>query len=202
LPEHLHHISRWFTDPVLSNSSGVTLGFMEALVPSPYPGVWERHPQIWDAMDLEAFTLWNVLLPGGKSPMYYGSPGSDQGVAAGPDWFVKYFVPDVTCILARLGPTGFIIPIDTWRRFDGFGEHEGIYYDMEYPVKCAIAGLPPVRAVPSIPHIHLHNQSTAFGDPAIGLWGHDLASFIAKYHDEPGVILQRHGYYTEEKVCQ
>lgn len=202
LAENRGHVSRWFGDPVVTESSGVTLGFMEALVPSNTVGVWERHPDLWDGMDLEDAALWRVLCPGGVSAMYFGSPGSDHGVAPASDWFVKYFVTDKTCVIARLGPTGFILPIATWRKLGQFDERHGIYYDMEYPVLCAIAGLPPVRAVSSVPHIHLHNQSTAFGDPAVGLWGRDLPSFIDKYGDEPGTILQRHGYYTEEKVLR
>jgi hypothetical protein len=61
---------------------------------------------------------------------------------------------------------------------------------MEYPVLCAKLGLPPVLAVPNVPILHLHNQSTAFGDPAVGIWGHDLQSFIHKYGADPGTILR------------
>lgn len=199
LPEHVGHISEWLkrvdTDPELQSASGITLGFMEALVPSNQPGVWERSPELWDQIDLESESLWRILCPDGKSAMYFGSPGSDHGVHPASDWFVKYFVTDKTCIIARLGPAGYIIPISVWKQFGEFDESSGIFYDMEYPVLCAKHGLPPVKAVSNIPFIHLHNQSTAFGDPAVGLWGHDLQSFVAKYGQEPGAILQTYGYY-------
>lgn len=198
LPENLHHISEWLdhieSDPMLSTASGITLSSMEALVHTGREGIWERSPAEWDRTDLESDAVWRTMLPGGKSPMYFGSPGSDDGVSLG-DWFVKYFYPKQIEPISRLGAPGFVLPISIWERTGGFGESEGIFYDMEYPVLTARLGLPPVLAVPNVPFLHLHNQSTAFGDPAIGIWGHDLASFIHKYGKEPGEILQECGYY-------
>ena len=193
LPENFHHLSEWLTlaecDPVLSASAGLSLSAMEALVRTNTPGVWERSPAEWDRTDLESESTWRILLPDGRSPIYFGSPGSEDGTTV-TDWFVKYFVTDRIIPMARLGPSGFIIPISVWEQIGGFGETEGIFYDMEYPVRTAELGIPPVLAVPNVPYIHLHNQSTAFGDPATGIWGHDLDSFIHKYGADPAEILR------------
>jgi hypothetical protein len=205
MPEHMHHISEWFTriesDPELQESSGLTLSFMEALVPSLTPGCWHRSPEEWDSTDLESEFLWRQLCPDAKPALYFGSPGSEIGVQAhGADWFVKYFCTEHTVPMSRLGPSGKIVPISIWEAIGGYGETEGIFYDMEYPVQCILRGFPPVKVIPNIPHLHLHNQTTAFGDPATGLWGSDLAHFIAKYGNEPGAILQAAGYYDFHAV--
>lgn len=193
LPENHLHLSEWFAaserDPTLSAASALTLSAMEALVRTGNPSIWERSPAEWDQRDLESESVWRILLPGGQSPIYFGSPGSDDGTTVS-DWFVKYFVTERVISMARLGPAGFILPIALWDRVGGFGEHDGIFYDMEYPILTAKLGLPPVLAVPNIPFIHLHNQSTAFGDPAVGIWGHDLQSFIHKYGAPPDAILR------------
>jgi hypothetical protein len=198
LPENLGHVSEWFmrldNDPELQLSSGLTFSCMEALVPSNIVGHWQRSPEEWDATDLESESLWRTMLPDGKSALYFGSPGSEIGVQLS-TWFVKYFATEQTCPISRLGPSGFLIPISIWSAMGGFGENEGIYYDMEYPVLCILRGLPPVKVIPNVPHLHLHNQSTAYGDPAVGLWSRDLWSFIAKYGREPGEILAANGYY-------
>ena len=186
-------LSEWLarveSDPLLSAASGLSLSAMEALVRTDTPGVWERSPAEWDARDLESESTWRILLPDGRSPIYFGSPGSDDGTTV-TDWFVKYFVTDRIISMARLGPAGFILPISVWDRIGGFGERDGIFYDMEYPIQTARLGLPPVLAVPNIPFLHLHNQSTAFGDPAVGIWGHDLQSFVHKYGAAPDQILR------------
>jgi hypothetical protein len=194
LPENSGDISKWLAYAESSPAVGITLSAMEALVRTGIPGIWERSPAEWDQRDLESESVWRTLLPNGESPMYFGSPGSDDGISLG-DWFVKYFVPKQIEPISRLGAPGFIIPIDIWERIGGFGEHDGIFYDMEYPVQTAMLGLPPILVAPNAPFLHLHNQSTAFGDPAVGIWGHDLASFIHKYGKEPGQILQEYGYY-------
>jgi hypothetical protein len=207
LPEHRHHVTEWFsrieTDPELQESSGLTLSFMEALVPSALPGCWHRSPEEWSRQDLESESLWRQFCPGpdAKPALYFGSPGSEIGVhAPNSDWFVKYFCTERTVPMSRLGPSGKIVPISIWEVLGGYGETEGIFYDMEYPVQCALRGLPPVKVIPNIPHLHLHNQSTAFGDPAVGLWGSDLAHFVTKYGKEPGEILQECGYYDFKPV--
>jgi hypothetical protein len=203
LPSHLHHITGWFDrierEPELQESSGLTLSFMEALVPSPIAGHWHRSPEEWNAIDLESEPLWNQLCPNGRSALYFGSEGSEIGVQLS-DWFVKYFVTERIVPMSRLGPSGKIIPISIWEEIGGYGETEGIFYDMEYPVICALRGLPPVKVIPNIPHIHLHNQTTGYGDPAEGLWGNDLGSFIRKYGKEPGEILQECGYYDFKSI--
>src|SRR5882724_10171534 len=84
LRENRRHISKWLkmleSDRELRQSSGISLGFMEALVPSSDPGCWQRSPDHWDLIDLESESLWRTLCPNGKSPLYFGSPGSDEGV--------------------------------------------------------------------------------------------------------------------------
>jgi hypothetical protein len=193
LPKNRGHISQWLSlvefDTKLSAAAGITLSAMEALVRTGNPSIWERSPVEWDARDLESESTWNILLPGAKSPIYFGSPGSEEGTTV-TDWFVKYFVTDRITSIARLGPSGFIVPIHIWKEIGGFGEHDGIFYDMEYPIQTARLGYPPVLAVPNIPYVHLHNQSTAFGDPAVGIWGHDLQSFIHKYGTDPAAVLR------------
>lgn len=186
-------LSNWIakaeSDPTLSAASGLSLSSMEALVNTGREGIWERSPDEWDRTDIESDAVWRTMLPGGVSAMYFGSPGSDDGVSLG-NWFVKYFVTERIISMARLGPAGFIVPIAAWEASGGFGERDGIFYDMEYPILTARLGLPPVLAIPNAPFLHLHNQSTAFGDPAVGIWGHDLQSFIEKYGADPAAILR------------
>jgi len=189
LPENVGDLSKWLAYAESSPASGITLSSLEALVHTGIEGIWERSPAEWDARDLESPSVWQTMCPNGQSAMYFGSPGSDHGVSLG-DWFVKYFVTERIISIARLGPVGFIIPIHLWEAINGFGESDGIFYDMEYPVRTAMLGLPPVLAVPNCPILHLHNQSTAFGDPATGIWGHDLQSFIHKYGGDPAAILR------------
>jgi hypothetical protein len=189
LPENAGDLSKWLAYAESSPASGITLSSMEALVNTGIEGIWERSPAEWDARDLESESVWRTMCPGGTSAMYFGSLGSDHGVSLG-DWFVKYFVTEHRISIARLGPVGFIIPISLWESIGGFGERDGIFYDMEYPIQTAQLGLPPVLAVPNVPILHLHNQSTAFGDPAMGIWGHDLASFIHKYGTDPAAVLR------------
>lgn len=189
LPENVGDISHWLDYALGSPAAGITLSAMEALVRTGNPSIWERSPAEWDVRDLESDSTWRILLPGGTSPIYFGSPGSEEGTTV-TDWFVKYFVTERIISIARLGPSGFVIPIHIWEEIGGFGEHDGIFYDMEYPIQTARLGYPPVLAVPNIPYIHLHNQSTAFGDPATGIWGHDLQSFIHKYGTDPAAVLR------------
>lgn len=189
LPENSGDLSKWLDFAESSPAAGITLSSMEALVHTGREGIWERSPEEWDQRDLESESVWRTMCPNGQSAMYFGSPGSDHGVSLG-DWFVKYFVTERIISIARLGPVGFIIPIPVWESICGFGERDGIFYDMEYPVQTARLGLSPVIAVPNTPILHLHNQSTAFGDPAVGIWGHDLQSFIHKYGTDPAAVLR------------
>ena len=189
LAENVGDLSKWLDYAVDSDASGITLSSLEALVHTGKAGIWERSPAEWDRTDLESEAVWRKMCPNGVSAMYFGSPGSDDGVTL-TDWFVKYFVTDRIISIARLGPVGFVVPIHVWERIGGFGESDGIFYDMEYPVHTAMLGLPPVLAVPNAPILHLHNQSTAYGDPAVGIWGHDLQSFIHKYGADPAAVLR------------
>lgn len=188
LPKNRYHISSWFDRPELAKYPGLSLSAMEALVRTEIPGCWHRSPAEWDSVDLESEAVWSKLLPNGEPALYFGSPGSEDGVVLS-DWFVKYFVTPHVCPMARLGPTGQIVSISAWEAVDGFSETNGIFYDMEFPVTTARAGFPPVMVIPNTPYIHLHCQST-IGDPAVGIWGHDLASFVEKYGSDPSAVLR------------
>ena len=199
LTEHTGHLTEWLvrveSDSECASASGLSLACMEALVRTGTPGCWHRSPEEWDAVDLESEAVWRKLCPGpdAQPALYFGSPGSEEGVTL-TDWFVKYFVSDRIVSMCRLGPTGFIIPIRVWEAVGGFSESNGIFYDMEYPIVAAMRGFGVVKAVPSVPHIHLHCQSTGFGDAAVGLWGRDLQSFVNLYGRDPGSIAREHGY--------
>jgi hypothetical protein len=190
-PEPLSQWLEYAADCVGVDSSGWTLSSMEALVhpPPENSGYWHRPPEFWDSRDLESPEVWQRMCPGGRSAMYFGSEGSADGVSLG-DWFVKYFATEHIATISRLGPCGFIIPVATWEAVGGFGETEGIFYDMEYPVLCALRGLPPVKVIPNTPFLHIHCQST-IGDPAVGIWEHDFESFKSKYGGrDPGTVLR------------
>jgi hypothetical protein len=193
LVENIRDLSKWFlrlnTDEALQQASALTLSFMEALVDPPPEdkGRWHRPPEFWDAHNLESMNLWQKLCPDGKSAMYFGSEGAAEGTRLD-DWFVKYFVIERITTMSRLGPCGFIIPIATWEVIGGFSEDNGIFYDMEYPVICAMKGMPPVKVIPNVPFIHIHCQST-IANPAVGIWGQDLQSFITKYGKDPASVL-------------
>src|SRR5208282_6616548 len=125
LAEHRFHLSEWFprieSDPDLASASGLSLAFMEALVRTGNSSCWHRSPEEWDVVDLESEPLWRRLCPGpdARPALYFGSPGSDEGVVLSV-WFVKYFVTERTVSMSRLGPTGFIIPIRVWDALGGF----------------------------------------------------------------------------------
>jgi hypothetical protein len=179
------YLSNWFhlleTEADFREASGIAFGHFEALVFWPgnikhQSGNWHRAPAEWDTMDLESEEVWKRLCVDGVPEhevdfpsmnfftLYEGLRGYDR---------CRY--------LTRLGPTGFIIPIHTWRAIGGFDEQFGIFYDIVYPSECAVRGLNPIIVAPNSPFLHLHNQTTAFGDPVRGVWGDTLGAFKVKY---------------------
>jgi len=203
LPENWKHVSGWFMlmeeDERLREASGISFSLMESFYPGPgsvegHEGIWHRAPAEWDTMDLESVDIWDKLLPDGRTVGYFGEDGIPVGRVQLDGWFVHCYCASDIRKFTRLGPTGSIVPIKTWEEVGGFDEKEGLVYDMEYPVRCVLKGLPPVYVIPNTPHLHLHNQSIAFADPAVGTWGNCLQSFINHYGKEPGQIWAELGY--------
>jgi hypothetical protein len=200
LPENRYHISVWFEEmfhnPQLQSACGLTFSCMEALVPSKIEGHWQRDPQDWDRMDLESEKFWQILLPGGKPVGYFGDATTPIGETHFPDdpsWFVHYYGTDRVGRFSRLGPSGQILPIANFDLVGGFDETYGIFYDLEFPIACALKGLDPILILPNVPYLHLHNQSQ-IADPAIGLWENTLASFERKYGKPLGELGKEVGY--------
>lgn len=185
--EHIGHLSTWFwrldKNPKLLEASALTLSLMETGIKGEdgdlYTG--RKSQAEWDAMDLESYVLWQKLLPGGKVPgKHMNKDGKDLHELHGSDFNVRYYCGDLPAY-SRLGPTGQIVPVATWEAIGGFDEQYGIHYDAYYPAECAFRGLPPVRVIPNIPHLHLHNQSIGYLDPSVDLWGNVSAAFDKRY---------------------
>jgi hypothetical protein len=179
------HVTEWFTrletEPELQEPSALTLSLMQAFVPK----VWRRPPAEWDVMDLESISFWEKLLPNGK-PAGFLEQQPDNSAAFEvqfPDFYVQYHVARSLQSTTRLGPTGQIVSIDRWAKVGGFDETLGIFYDMQYPAECAARGWPPVKMVPNIPHLHLHNQSIGYEDLAFAHWTDCLGAFETKFGD-------------------
>ena len=187
---HLHetryYLTKWFArvqiEPEFRDASGIAFGHFEALVFWPgnikhQSGNWHRAPTEWDKLDLESDEVWNKLVKNGVPEHEVDFPDMNfftlyEGLR-GHDTF-RY--------LTRLGPTGFIIPIDKWEEIGGFDEQYGIFYDIVYPSECAVRGWNPVIVAPNSPFLHLHNQTQAFGDPMTNtLFKDTLGSFTTKY---------------------
>jgi hypothetical protein len=174
LAEHQRSISNWWrcTEPLLRISSGFRFTHFETFVPEEDS---RRKPEDWDKEDLESEELWQYLK--GHS-MVDGREIRPPGRSF---WF-KYEGPDVVRKWNRLGPTGQVVPIKTWRWVGRFDEKEGIFYDGEYPSECFRRGLPPVYAVTNFPYIHLHNQTmNPWRDPAPGVWGDTMAAYVKRF---------------------
>lgn len=175
------HLSEWATrieaDSELRNASALTLNLIQAFVPN---GIWRRSSAEWDAIDLESEVLWEKLCPGGKPAGGILPSGCAYEIYL-PEFFVQYHVVEETRRAYRLGPSGQIVPVATWAAVEGFDEKEGIFYDIQYPAECAVRNLPPVLNVPSMPHLHLHNQTIGFADPAAGIWADTMGAFTRRY---------------------
>jgi predicted CxxxxCH...CXXCH cytochrome family protein len=182
LPENRNYYSRTYEQVMRLNASGFSFGQLEAHVGG-LGGV--RSPEDWDHTELESEEVWRVLCP----------KGIPARTAALPDFFVSYeesAEPLGKC--TRLGPTGQIVSIAAWEKVGGFDEKYGTHYDGDFPAACALANLPPILCIPNTPALHLHNQSVAYGDPAVGLWSNVTAAFAAKYGTDAYTFFRAKGY--------
>jgi len=188
LSENMHHLTYWFDrmdqDPKLMDASALTLSLIETGITGPDGDLFtgRQPPEWWDKLDLESEALWQRLLPEGKTPGFPMGNGPAYEVAAC-DWLpfsIRYFCGDMN-YYTRLGPTGQIVPVKTWELIGGFDEKDGIHYDHEYPMECAIRNLPRIKVIPNAPHLHIHNQSIGYLDPSVGLWGNVGRAFDNKY---------------------
>ena len=175
LEEHRHSISQYFEHPLLAQSSGLRFSHFETLTPTVD---MRRSPQEWDREDMESPELWQYLKQAYATVAFDGQDICPPGRSF---WF-RYEGPNKIAKWNRLGPTGQIIPIATWEQVGRFNEHDGIFYDSEYPTECFLRKLPPVYAVTNFPFIHLHNQSVnPWADPARGVWGDTEGAFKKRY---------------------
>lgn len=180
LPIHRGSLSAWFSSAFITrNSSGLRFSHFETFVPDLDS---RRHADEWDKEDLESDELWKFL------STFTRIDGTEIRPPGRSFWF-KYEGPDINRKWNRLGPTGQIVPIKTWKEVGEFDEKDGIFYDQEYPSECYRRGLPPVYSVTNFPYIHLHNQSmNPWGDPAPGLWGDTMKAFGKRFerrYDKP-----------------
>jgi len=194
--QHKYDLSEIFSridgrEEFLINHSGLTLGLMETGITGPDGDLFtgNKPDADWDKNDLESPEVWEKLLPGGKIPGWL--MGDGVKIYEREDVFrinapeptpvaIRYYIGDQDNY-TRLGPSGQIVPIKIWRAMGGFDQKYGIHYDAHYPAECAIRGFPSVRTIPTIPHMHLHNQSIGFFDPSIGLWGNVGEAFDKRY---------------------
>lgn len=173
LPEHAGSISKWLdNEELILKSSGIRLSHFETFTND----IDSRRPsEEWDKEDLESEELWQFLKG------YTCIDGTEIRPPNKSFWF-KYEGPDKVRKWNRLGPTGQIVPVQTWRDVGRFDEKEGIFYDQEYPSECYFRKLPPVWSVPNFPYIHLHNQSmNPWGDPAPGPWSDCMKAYGLRF---------------------
>jgi hypothetical protein len=168
----------------LQDTSALTLSVIETGITGPDGDLFTGHEpsEWWDRLDLESESLWRNLLPGGQTPGFPMDNGPAYEVAASTDrpYSLRYFCGELDSY-TRLGPTGCIVPIAIWEAIGGFDERDGIHYDHEYPMECAMRGFPRIRVIPNVPHLHIHNLSIGFLDPSVGLWGNVGGAFDRKY---------------------
>jgi hypothetical protein len=180
--QHRGHISKWFDIPELQKYSAITLSCMETGITGPDGDLFTgRQPNSWwDSQDLESEHAWYRLMPGGEYPEGYHTMENGVFERPGPPFAVRYYVGS-NCPYTRLGPTGQIVPIEKWDAIGGFDQSDGIHYDSQFPMECALRGFPHIKVVPNIPHIHIHNQSIGYLDPSTGLYNNVSAAFERKY---------------------
>lgn len=174
LAEHRNSLSRWFDDPLLAKSSGLSFCHFEALVHDAGMDL-RRKPEQWDREDMESDTLWQFLARCDiKQNVDICPPGAS--------YFFRYEGPDIVRKWNRIGPTGSVVPIATWEKLGRFNESEGIFYDDEYATECLLREYPPIYAVTNFPYIHLHNQSVnPWADPAPGVWSDCVGAYVRRY---------------------
>lgn len=158
-------------------ASALTFSLLQAFVPK----VWQRPAAEWDAIDLESQDVWQKLL---GEPKYWTEAEGVPEIHP-KDWtfFVQYHCVNRPLTWPRLGPTGQIVPMNTWHEVGCFDETCGIFYDIQYPAECRRRGLPPIYIIPSVPHLHLHNQTIGYADPALGIWANTMKAFSNLYGD-------------------
>lgn len=184
LPENFGFLSHWFTriasDPVLAAASATYFGEFEALTwhigcVRGRPGEWSRPPSEWDAMDLESPEFWSKMCPGGV-PLHTVDFNSQGFYVDYSPWGMKFMDRGL-----RMGPTGQIVNISSWEKVGEFDEFHGLWYDSDFPFSCVVHGLPPIYYLPGAAHLHLHNQSVGFADPATGKWNGFDRAFVSKF---------------------
>lgn len=189
---HIGHVKDWFyrltTDKNLQRASALTFSVMQAFVPV----VWKRSHEDWDKMNLETEKLWNTLCPLGRPAGYYIGMVPQEITLE--DFYVQFIGVKHARPHKRLGPTGQIVPIKIWNEIGGFDEKDGIFYDLHYPAECEKRGLPPIMIIPNIPHLHLHNQTIGFADPAVGLWSDTAGAFERRYGASPERFWEERGW--------
>lgn len=185
------------SDACLRAASGIAFGHFEALVFWPgnikhQSGNWHRAPAEWDKLELESKRVWRKLVRDGIPEHEVDFPDMN--------FFTLYegLRGDRCRYASRLGPTGFVIPIDTWKAINGFDEEFGIFYDIVYASECAVRGLPPIIVAPNSPFLHLHNQTQAFGDPLRPPWNDTLGAFTRKYGMDIDAFWKLHSDWSYE----
>jgi hypothetical protein len=173
LKEHSKSLSHWFEPVHNITSSGLTFAHFECFTHEPD---MRREPFRWDNTDLENPQLWRDLME------YDGDHNGSPLYPPGRDFYIRYEGTDKFRPWNRLGPTGYVIPIDTWEEVGGFDERFGAFYDIDYPAEVRRRNLSPVWACPNVPWLHLHNQSVnPWADRAPGPWGDTEGSFARKF---------------------
>lgn len=186
LRETRNYISNWISRvskvPILRDASALSFGEIETFVKNPgttrgLPGHWDAPPAFWDSKDLESEHFWRRLITPDGLPNKFVDFS---------DFFVDYCPADENLFdrRSRMGPTGQIVNISSWEKVGGFDEHYGLHYDTDFPFSCMVHKLPNIFYLPHSPHLHLHNQSMGYLDPATGPWSQFENAFRAKFGRE------------------
>lgn len=180
LPEHRGSLAFWLQPAFIEGTSGMTFGHLECFVRDPGDPFARRPPAFWDAIDLDSPELWRQMF---RFPYNNGY----EVELPGQEFYVRYEGPDKVRKWNRLGPTGQVVPVATWKALGGFDEVAFVHYDQDYTSEVFRRGWPPVYAVPNVPWLHLHNQSMRpDADVAPEPWGRGEA-YVAKFGaDWPG----------------
>jgi hypothetical protein len=167
-------------DPTLSAASAAYFGEFEALTwhigcVRGEPGDWSRPPAEWDSLDLESKSFWRRLCPDGM-PLHTVDFNELGFYCDYSPWSMRFMDRGL-----RMGPTGQVVNISSWEKVGWFDEFHGLWYDSDFPFSCIVHNLPPIYYLPGAAHLHLHNQSVGFADPARGKWGDFNRAFESKF---------------------
>jgi hypothetical protein len=177
---HREHISEWIdrlsTTKELQEASALTIGCIQAFV----EGDWKRTPAQWDSLDLESEGVWEIYAPNGE--IFRSLDKDSEFHPPSLSYYLLYCWFNHIRPWTRLGPTGQFVPVKVWESIGGF-DTNGIFYDLQYPAECAVRGLAPNLFIPVVPHLHLHNQTIGYADPAIGPWSDTMGAFDRRYGD-------------------